>query len=134
MAQRPRTSPRSGGVLIFDGDCGFCTWTARWARRRLPRTAAVRPWQRVPDLSIYGLTSADTAATAYWIDADGRAHAGALAVAETFRAIGGVWSVVGILIRLPVIRAVAEDAYGVVARNRHRLPGSTPACRLDRGP
>jgi hypothetical protein len=34
------------------------------------------------------------------------------------------------VMRLPLIRNVAELAYGVIARNRHRLPGPA-ACSID---
>ena len=120
------------GLLLFDGDCGFCTWTAEWARRRLPERVEVKPWQFVEDLSGYGLAEADVARFAYWIDADGRAHRGHLAVAETWRAIGGGWGVLGTLISMPPYSWVAAGVYAIVSRIRHRLPGSTPACRRPR--
>ena len=117
-------------LLIFDGDCGFCTSTANWARRRLPRRVAVRPWQRIPDLASYRLSTRDVSAAAYWIDAKGRTHRAHFAVAEAFRTIGGIWWLVGTLMRVPPFSWIAEVAYDVVARNRHRLPGGTPACQL----
>ena len=118
-----------GGTLIFDGDCSFCTWSAEWARRRLPPGSDTTPWQFVEDLSRYGLTEHDAARFAYWIDADGRAHRGHLAVAETWRAIGGGWGLLGIMIRVPPISWLAAGVYAMVSRIRHRLPGATPACR-----
>jgi predicted DCC family thiol-disulfide oxidoreductase YuxK len=121
-----------GGLLIFDGDCAFCTWTARWAERRLPRSARVQPWQFVSDLPAFGLTDRDVAAAAYWIDDEGRAHRGHLAVAETWRAIGGGWRFLGTAIRVPPLSWLAAGVYAMVARIRHRLPGSTPACRTPR--
>jgi predicted DCC family thiol-disulfide oxidoreductase YuxK len=121
-----------GGVLIFDGDCAFCTWTARWAERRLPRGTRVEPWQFVPDLAVFGLTEREVAAAAYWIDDEGRTHRGHLAVAETWRAIGGGWRHLGTAIRVPPLSWLAAGVYALVARIRHRLPGSTPACRTPR--
>jgi predicted DCC family thiol-disulfide oxidoreductase YuxK len=118
-----------GRVLIFDGECAFCTWTAEWAERRLPPGDRVEPWQLIPDLSPYGLTEQDTAEAAYWIDGDGRAHRGHLAVAEAWRAIGGGWRLLGTTIRVPPLSWVAAGVYALTARIRHRLPGSTPACR-----
>ena len=117
-------------LLIFDGDCGFCTSTANAARRRLPAGVEVLPWQWIDDLSRYGLTASDTAQHAYWIDEAGRAHRGHLAVAQAFAAMDGPWRVLAALIRLPVISTIAAGAYDLIAENRHRLPGGTPACRL----
>ncbi|HEV3475234.1 MAG TPA: DUF393 domain-containing protein [Actinomycetota bacterium] len=121
-----------GGLLIFDGDCGFCTWTATWAERRLPPGNRVEPWQLVPDLSRYGLAEADVARAAYWIDAQGRSYQGHLAVAETWMAIGGGWRLLGRAIRVPPLSWLAAAIYAFISRIRHRLPGSTPACRTKR--
>jgi predicted DCC family thiol-disulfide oxidoreductase YuxK len=126
------TAPRN--VLIFDGDCRFCTMCAEWAQRRLPPRAATVPWQWVEDPSAYGLTRQQLSEAAYWIDGRGRPHRGHLAAAEAFRAIGGMWGMVGDLIRRPLISALAAAVYEVVARNRGRLPGTTPACRRNRWP
>jgi predicted DCC family thiol-disulfide oxidoreductase YuxK len=126
---RPRGTPEDTEVLIFDGECGFCTWAARWVERRLPRGTGIMPYQRVPDPSAYGLTGEEIAGAAYWIDARGRPHRGHLAAAETFRAIGGAWATIGSLIGEPPISWLAAGFYEVVSRNRHRLPGSVPACR-----
>jgi predicted DCC family thiol-disulfide oxidoreductase YuxK len=118
-------------VLIFDGACGFCTWAARWVERRLPPGTGIVPYQRIPDPAVYGLTDEEIAGAAYWIDARGRPHRGHLAAARTLRAIGGAWAVIGSLIGEPPISWLAAGVYELVARNRHRLPGSVPACRAD---
>ncbi|HEX2026069.1 MAG TPA: DUF393 domain-containing protein [Actinomycetota bacterium] len=118
------------GLLLFDGDCGFCTSVARWARRRLPEEVAVTPWQFVPDLGPLGLTVEDVSTAAYWIDGRGDGHRGHLAFAETFRAMGGLWRPIGTAMRIPPLSWVAALVYEVIARNRHRLPGGMPACRM----
>ena len=117
-------------LLIFDGDCGFCTSVANAARRRLSPEVGVVPWQWVDDLSRYGLTAEDTARHAYLVDANGRVHRGHLAVAATFEEMGGLWRILGKLIRFPVLTVMAAGAYDLIAENRHRLPGGTPACRM----
>jgi predicted DCC family thiol-disulfide oxidoreductase YuxK len=119
-----------GGLLLFDGDCGFCTSVARWARRRLPSDVGVTPWQFVPDLGRLGLTVDDVSTAAYWIDERGRGHRGHLAFAEAFRAMGGGWRVLGSAMRTRPLTWLAAVVYDVIARNRHRLLGSTPACRV----
>jgi predicted DCC family thiol-disulfide oxidoreductase YuxK len=119
-----------GGLLLFDGDCGFCTSVARWARRRLPHHVGVTPWQFVPDLGRLGLTVDEVSTAAYWIDGRGGGHRGHMAFAEAFRAMGGGWRVVGSAMRIPPLSRLAAVVYELIARNRHRLPGSTPACRV----
>jgi predicted DCC family thiol-disulfide oxidoreductase YuxK len=118
-------------VLVYDGDCGFCTRSARWVERRLPPSsgASVQPWQRL-DLRTLGLTPPDVTAAAWWVDAEGRRHRGHRAAAAALRTIGGAWSVLGLLLVVPPVSWLAAGVYAVVARNRHRMPGSTDACKL----
>jgi predicted DCC family thiol-disulfide oxidoreductase YuxK len=116
-------------VLIYDGDCGFCTETAAWCRARLARPVDVQPWQAL-DLAALGLTERDVTTAAYWIDAEGRAHRGHAAAGRALRAMRRPWPVVGALLLTPPFSLGARALYALVARNRHRLPGSTDACRL----
>ena len=55
-------------VLIFDGDCGFCTTSARWIEAR---GARVQAWQTL-DLTELRLTVADVDEAAWWIDETGK--------------------------------------------------------------
>lgn len=115
------------GTLIYDGDCGFCTSSARWLANR--GRCEITPWQSL-DLAPLGLTEDDVTRAAYWLDGSGHVSArGAGAVAEALRACGPGWRLTGRLIQLPPVRPLADVGYAWVARNRHRLPGSTDACR-----
>jgi predicted DCC family thiol-disulfide oxidoreductase YuxK len=125
---------RATDVLVFDGDCAFCTGIARWLDERLPQGTGTIPWQWLADPSSYGLTRKALASAAYWIDSRGRPHRGHHAAARAMQAMGGGWSVLGQLIEVPPFSWVAWALYEIVARNRHRLPGPVPACRADRQP
>ena len=118
-------------ILIFDGDCAFCTTTARWLQRRLDTEVAVEPWQ-FTDLASYG-TDADRAAhEVLWIDETGLIHGGAQAFARWLIHSGGPWRVVGTMLTLPPVCWIAAGVYRLVANNRQRMPGGTPACALPR--
>jgi len=123
---RPSRTKRP--VLIFDGDCGFCTTCATWAQRRLG-DADVLPGQRV-DLGTYGLTAWDVSAAVWWIDSAGHAVRGHRAVGTALQACGGWWRVLGWMCLTLPFSWVAWAGYALVARFRHRLPGGTPACRM----
>ncbi|MEZ5243606.1 MAG: DUF393 domain-containing protein [Acidimicrobiales bacterium] len=116
-------------MLVFDGDCGFCTSSARWIEARLSGHAAVVPWQSC-DLGELGLTEADVTTAAYWIDESGTAHRGHRAIGLSLMTAGGAWAIVGRLIITPPISWLAGPVYRLVAKYRHRLPGATDACRL----
>ncbi len=116
---------------MFDGDCGFCTSSARWVEARLPSDARVEPWQRL-DLEELGLTEAQVTESAWLIDDDGRAHRGHAAIGRALTSVGGVWGTVGRLIIVPPTSWLAGVVYSLVARYRYRLPGATDACRIER--
>lgn len=120
------------GRLIYDGDCGFCTETASWFERRCALSeVAVQPWQAL-DLDRLGLTEQQARTEVWWVDAEGHTHGGHRAVGRALEAMGGAWPLVGRVVRLPPASWAAAPVYRLVARNRHRLPGSTDACRLER--
>ena len=118
----------STGVVVFDGDCAFCTWSAdrlrRWSSGRL-RTV---PWQWA-DLQLLGLTPEDCAASVHYVTGGRRFRAGA-AVAQALLACREPWRTAGQVMALPRVAPITERAYRLFAANRHRLPGSTPACRV----
>ena len=60
------SSLRTGALLVFDGDCGFCTTSVRWFERRFPDAFATSPYQFL-DLDALGLTAAQCDAKVQWI-------------------------------------------------------------------
>ncbi|QGG96036.1 thiol-disulfide oxidoreductase DCC family protein [Actinomarinicola tropica] len=118
-------------MLVYDGDCGFCTSSARWIARRLPATVPVVPWQSLGDLSARGLTVDDVTSAAWWLD-DGEAPLGGhLAIGGALRAARPPWSLLGRLLLAPPLRWLAGPVYRWVARHRYRMPGASDACRIE---
>ena len=115
-------------LLVFDGDCGFCTSSARAGQRWL-QLEHVEPWQFL-DLDAVGLTPAQCEEAVQWVAVDGSVHPAERAVIAALRHAGGVWRVLGTVMNLPGIRQLAALTYRVVAKYRHSMPGGTPACRL----
>ncbi|MFW3170385.1 thiol-disulfide oxidoreductase DCC family protein [Geodermatophilus sp. CPCC 206100] len=116
-------------VLVYDGDCGFCTRTAGFARRLLGADAEVVAWQAA-DLAGLGVTAARARHEVLWVPRPGAALGGARAVAAALRAAGGWWALLGGVLALPPVSWLAAGCYRVVAANRTRLPGGTPACAV----
>ncbi len=124
--------PRTG-VLVFDGDCGFCTSAARWAERRFRRGERAEPWQLLGEerLASFGLSAQDVEQAAWWVDGAGTRERGHRAAGRALQAAGGWRRVVGVFVLTPPTSWISAGAYRVVVRWRYRLPGGTPACRLD---
>lgn len=118
-------------LLVFDGDCRFCTtWVNRLASW-LPRFPESVPWQWA-DLDALGLTSDDVRDFAWYLTPQ-HSYAGAMALAALLRAQPRIGlRFVGHLLATPPFSIVAALGYNVIAKHRHRLPGGTPACALPR--
>jgi predicted DCC family thiol-disulfide oxidoreductase YuxK len=117
-------------VLVYDGDCAFCTSSVRLLERVVRRRPRIVAWQHV-DLDELGLTRAACEEAVQWIGADGTRCSADRAIAQVFKNAGGLWWLVGAFMSLPGVRWVAGVVYRWTARNRHRLPGGTPACGLN---
>jgi predicted DCC family thiol-disulfide oxidoreductase YuxK len=120
------------GMLVYDGDCGFCTTAANWIAGHWPDNGPTAiPWQHLPSNAIAGagLSHDDMQRSAWWID-DHTREEGSRAVARALDAAGGLWAIVGWLLVVPPISSVAPLGYRAVARHRHRFPGGTPACKV----
>ncbi|UNS97265.1 DUF393 domain-containing protein [Streptomyces tubbatahanensis] len=114
-------------VLLYDGDCGFCTTAVRLAERLVRPRCATVPWQYA-DLTALGVTRERAGYEVLWVTPTGAVHGGAQAVAKALLSAGGAWPVVGASLTLPPLRWAAAGLYRLVAANRHRLPGGTAAC------
>lgn len=133
----------AGGVLLFDGDCGFCSTSARFTRRWIDRKHRfdIEPFQTFSSaqLAAWGLDAQRCGESLHFVagptgHAPGphpRAYAGAAAMAATLRAGAPGWRPAGMLLAAPGISGLAERAYRWVAAHRYRLPGGTPACAVD---
>ncbi len=121
-------SPRERPLLLYDGDCAFCTRCAR-ALERIDPEAEIAPWQ-FADLADLGITVAQASEAVQWVQVDGTVRSGQEAIAAVLNSAGRFWKVIGRTILLPGISRMAARVYRLVADNRYRLPGGTPACAL----
>ena len=127
------TGPTERPLLIFDGDCAFCTTSANWLAARLGQkngpNATVVAWQ-FTDLRALGTTQERAQQEALLVGSDGSISGGAEAFAAWLRFRGGPYGVAGRLMSMPGVRRLAAAVYRLIAKNRHRMPGGSPACAL----
>jgi predicted DCC family thiol-disulfide oxidoreductase YuxK len=123
-------------TLVFDGDCGFCTSTVRWAEKHCRPAVEFVPWQHIDDLAAVGLTEAMVTRSVQWIPAGrtGVIRSGAAAAGRTLLRSRWPWRPLGALILTPPVSWLAVLGYRVIAANRYRLPGGTPACSVKNRP
>jgi len=121
-------------VLIFDGDCAFCTRAAGWLERRVAADVSVLPWQRT-DLAALGATPERAQTEVLWAEPGARRsvniRGGASAVSAALQhSRARLWRLAGHALARPPLSWLAPPVYRLIARNRHRLPGGTPACAV----
>lgn len=128
----------SPSVFLYDGDCGFCSASARVIMRQLDRAGRsgrppVLPWQHV-DLVALGLTEAECEQAVQWVADPGTPHrvalAGPAAIGAVLRYGGPLWRSAGWVLRQGWVSPLAWPIYRLIARHRDRLPGGTAACAL----
>ncbi len=117
-------------VLLFDGDCAFCSTCARWLTEHVPTPVSLEPWQWT-DLEPLGVSVDEVDAAVVLVDVNLHRTHGPEAVAGLLRAsTSGAWRAVGRVLGLRPVLVVAWPVYRWIARNRHRMPGGTAQCSL----
>lgn len=114
-------------LLIFDGDCGFCTAAVNFLRRWVKPQCEILPWQQL-DLSHYPVTQQECEVAVQFIASNGSVCAGAQAIMSTLRTSATPWPTLAKIATVPPLPWLADLSYHFLAQHRHRLPGATPAC------
>jgi predicted DCC family thiol-disulfide oxidoreductase YuxK len=117
-------------VFLYDGDCGFCTWSAGLVDRYIHSPVPVVAWQWA-DLTALGLTVAECQEAVQWVSTTTRSGPAAIAALLRTSTRRG-WRLAGRALATRPAIALAWPVYRLIARNRHRLPGGTAACALPR--
>jgi predicted DCC family thiol-disulfide oxidoreductase YuxK len=106
-------------VLVYDGECDFCTRLAGWVERRDARgRIAVRANQERGLVERLGLTRAEVNRAAWAIEPGAGRFEGAAAINRVLRELGGGWRALGSLYLLPPLGWVEDWYYARVARRR----------------
>ena len=91
---------------------------------------SVESWQSV-EMADFGLTDQNGQESSWWIDDEGSAVGGAQGIGWALRSTKPAWAqLAGRFITFAPVRPVSKLAYKVIVRYRHKLPGSTDACRM----
>jgi predicted DCC family thiol-disulfide oxidoreductase YuxK len=113
--ERPAVSPRP--QLIYDGDCGFCAYWARYWRKLTGESVEYRPYQQV--LAQHRtIPEAEFQRAVQFIAPDGRRASGAEASFLTLAEARGKGFWLALYRYLPGFAPLSELAYAFIARRR----------------
>jgi predicted DCC family thiol-disulfide oxidoreductase YuxK len=124
-----------GDYLLFDGDCGICTYLAGTARTMDRKGGfTIEPYQAFSEaeLQSFGITYDKCTKRLYVISGSGRVYPGAFG-ANYFLWYQFPWRVIVFLIYIiPPLLLFEIIGYRIVAMNRHRISGwfGLKACAL----
>jgi len=119
-------------TLVFDGDCAFCTSSVQWIKRWCRPAVRFVPWQQL-DLAAHGLTQEQVTSAVQWLRPRTSAKpvpSGAAAIGRMLLRARWPFRPAGALMLVPPISWLAAGVYRLIANNRYRLPGGTPACAV----
>ncbi len=106
------------GVLLWDGDCGFCSATLRMLKRLTRLSFSETPYQSVRDqLPAEVLRWSDR--QAHWVDSEGKVSGGSAAVVDLLRNSGRPW--LASFLDSALCRPILWLGYRLVASNRGLL-------------
>ncbi|KXK55305.1 MAG: DUF393 domain-containing protein [Chlorobi bacterium] len=111
--------------LLFDGDCGICTWLATNLCPKMARPGAysIQPYfsHSEEELKKYGITYDDCDKRLYVITKSGKVFGGAFGV-NWFLLTSPPWTLLALpFILLPPLLLLQVIAYKLVAINRHHI-------------
>jgi predicted DCC family thiol-disulfide oxidoreductase YuxK len=114
-------------LVLYDGDCAFCTAQAHRVRRLAAGRLRVEPlqtaWVDVPWVS-----PDDARRALHLVDRDGRGYAGAAAIVRLLRLTRPLLGLWVLPYHLPGVRWLADRAYAFVAARRYAIAGRTEGC------
>ena len=118
-------------VLIFDGDCGFCTTTANWIKKNSRVALEIAPYQWT-ELGQDGLTAEEAGAKVQLVGGD-KVFEGHYCMSKLLLIQpNALLKLLGAIMVMPGVEPISAKVYDWVAANREKLPGGTPACKMPR--
>lgn len=121
--------------LLFDGDCGICTWSSETAKRMDHRHQfVIEPYQAFDESELlrFGISYEQCTKKLQVITKKGTVHQGALGV-NYFLWKQFPWTLLVVVIyALPILFLFELIAYRLIADNRHRISAwfGMTACKM----
>ncbi len=110
-------------LLIFDGDCGICTYSSELVlRNSINSILEVKPFQILNLSELHpDLNEDKTSKSLYLLTNDGKMYNRSKGVFETMKRMKGYYKPLGYILSNPIIVFLANPIYDWVSRNRTKI-------------
>ncbi|MCB0702674.1 MAG: DUF393 domain-containing protein [Ignavibacteriae bacterium] len=110
-------------LLIFDGDCGICTYSSEFVlKRSIDNSIDVKPYQILNLKDLHNeLNEERTSKSLFLLTKDGKLYNRSKGVFETMKRMRGIYKPLGYILSNPVIVFLANPIYDWVSRNRTKI-------------
>ena len=129
LLSEARYNVSMGGIILFDGTCGFCEgWVKFFATRDdgFFRFGASQTPEAAALLAQYG--TAREAARSIILIEDGEVYQRSTAALRIMKRLNAPWRWAAVLLWVPL--PIRDAVYRVIAAVRHRLAGESNACEI----
>lgn len=116
-------------VVIYDGECGFCSKSVTYARTKVAPELVYLSAQQA-NLADYGLNKTDCEKALQFVSFDKRVYSAERAVIQILKQGNFGYRFLGNLMSLPIIDLLSRFGYRFIARNRARFPGVNGSCQI----
>ena len=130
------TQTSSKTLLLYDADCGFCSWSVLWLQRLdRDQRIVVMPSQTPGILERYGISLENAQHSMHVVSSDGNVKRKGWALHAALEPLPWLWPAC-YLWRIPGFPALADWLYGRLAANRQHISKllGLQACRLPQHP
>src|SRR5262245_55652559 len=110
--------------LLFDGDCGICTWSAELIERAdRSRNFVIEPYQTIDEKELmrYGISYKDCDHALQVITRRGHVYAGAFGINYFLWQQFPLSLLVILIYAVPILLLFELIGYRLIANNRHRI-------------
>lgn len=111
------------GLVIFDGDCGICTWTSEWIEKKDRHgKLEVKPYQVLDLKKIDSSLSQElTQSSVYFVSQEGKIFSHARAIFEIGKRLPGIVGFLNSIFANRFFGWLFKPLYKLVAANRTRI-------------
>ncbi|TNE34806.1 DUF393 domain-containing protein [bacterium] len=110
-------------LLIFDGDCGICTFFSEFVQKKtVPEQLIIKPYQVLNLREIHPELNEDrTSKSLYLLTSDSKLFNRSKGVFETMRRMRGIYKVFGYFLSNPIFVLIFNPLYDWIAKNRTKI-------------